>query len=63
MSKLIGRVLATEKSPTTIDEFHFWTNSDFRLHAFDVVKVEHLEEHTPLALLRTYRTSQMLKAF
>jgi hypothetical protein len=43
MSKLIGRVLATEKSPTTIDEFHFWTNSDFRLHAFDVVKVEHLE--------------------
>ncbi len=43
MSRLIGRVLATEKSPTTIDEFHFWTNSDLRLHAFDIVKVQHLE--------------------
>ncbi|MDR0461829.1 MAG: ATP-binding protein [Christensenellaceae bacterium] len=36
----IGKVLATEKYPTTIDEFKFWTNSDLRLHAFDVVKVE-----------------------
>lgn len=41
MSKLIGRVLATEKSPTTMDEFNFWTNSDLKLHAFDIVKVEH----------------------
>lgn len=44
MSKLIGRVLATEKSPTTMDEFNFWTNSDFKLHAFDVIKVEHIEK-------------------
>lgn len=43
MSKLIGRVLAIEKSPTTMDEFHFWTNSDLKLHAFDIVKVEHIE--------------------
>ncbi len=43
MSKLIGRVLATEKSPTTMDEFNFWTNSDLKLHAFDIVKVEHIE--------------------
>ena len=43
MSKLIGRVMATEKSPTTMDEFNFWTNSDFKLHAFDIVKVEHIE--------------------
>lgn len=43
MSKLIGRVLATEKSPTTMDEFNFWTNSDLKLHAFDLVKVEHIE--------------------
>jgi DNA helicase HerA-like ATPase len=40
MSKLIGRVLATEKTPTTMDKFNFWTNSDLRLHAFDIVKVE-----------------------
>jgi DNA helicase HerA-like ATPase len=37
--RLIGRVLATEKSPTTIDEFFFWTNSDTKLNAFDIVKV------------------------
>lgn len=43
MSKLIGRVLATEKSPTTMDEFNFWTNSDLKLHAFDIVKVMHIE--------------------
>jgi len=43
MNKLIGRVLATEKSPTTMDEFNFWTNSDQRLHAFDIVKVMHLD--------------------
>jgi hypothetical protein len=40
MSKLIGRVLATEKSPTTMDKFNFWTNSDEQLHAFDIVRVE-----------------------
>ncbi|KUK53265.1 MAG: hypothetical protein XD78_1346 [Desulfotomaculum sp. 46_296] len=44
MSKLIGRVLATEKSPTTMDEFNFWTNSNLKLHAFDIVKVEHIED-------------------
>lgn len=43
MSKLIGRILATEKCPTTMDEFHFWTNSDLKLHAFDIVKVKHIE--------------------
>ena len=40
MNKLIGRILATEKTPTTIDEFHFWTNSDCRLNAFDIVRVQ-----------------------
>lgn len=39
-NKLIGRVLATEKNPTTIDEFYFWTNSDTKLNAFDIIMVE-----------------------
>ncbi|MDR0918499.1 MAG: ATP-binding protein [Oscillospiraceae bacterium] len=39
-NKLIGRVIATEKNPTTIDNFYFWTNSDTKLNAFDIVKVE-----------------------
>ena len=27
-----------------MDEFNFWTNSDLKLHAFDIVKVQHIEE-------------------
>ncbi|GHU56086.1 ATPase [Clostridia bacterium] len=41
--RLIGRVLATEKSPTTMDKFCFWTEQDEKLGAFDIVKVKHLE--------------------
>ncbi|GAB6391159.1 MAG: ATP-binding protein [Treponematales bacterium] len=43
MSKLIGKVLATEKVPTTMDEFNFWTSPDLKLNAFDIVKVEHID--------------------
>ena len=39
MKKPIGRIIATEKVPTTMDKFTFWTDSDLKLHAFDIVKV------------------------
>ncbi len=39
---VIGRVLATEKSPTTIDDFTFWTAPDLILNPFDIVKVQHV---------------------
>lgn len=42
MSKLIGKIAATEKNPTTIDEFHFWTDTNLILNPFDVVKVSHI---------------------
>lgn len=41
-SKLIGKTVATEKNPTTIDEFYFWTKPEVILHPFDVIKVKHL---------------------
>lgn len=44
MNEVIGRVAATEKYPATMDKFYFWTNADFRLNAFDVVKVKHLDD-------------------
>lgn len=44
MNEIIGRAVATEKYPATMDKFYFWTDSKFRLNAFDVVKVEHLED-------------------
>ncbi len=42
-NKLIGRVIATEKCPTTMDRFTFWTDANLKLHAFDIVKIGHIE--------------------
>lgn len=44
MGKIIGKVIATEKNPSTIDDFYFWTNKDRILNPFDVVKVKHLHD-------------------
>lgn len=41
-STVIGRVLATEKHPTTIDDFTFWTDPELILNPFDIVKVQHV---------------------
>lgn len=41
-NKIIGRVLATEKKPTTIDDFTFWTDPELILNPFDIVKVQHV---------------------
>ena len=43
MGKVIGKVIATEKNPSTIDSFFFWTNTDMILNPFDVVKINHLQ--------------------
>jgi DNA helicase HerA-like ATPase len=43
MSRLIGRIIATEKNPTTMDKFCFWTEQNEKLNAFDIVKVKHLD--------------------
>lgn len=39
----IGKIIATEKQPSTIEEFTFWTKKDFKLKPFDVVVVEHIQ--------------------
>jgi len=39
----IGKVVATEKTPSTVDEFHFWTTTTLVLRPFDVIKVKHLK--------------------
>lgn len=41
-NNIIGRVLATEKNPTTIDDFTFWTDQELILNPFDIVKVAHV---------------------
>lgn len=39
----IGKVVATEKAPSTVDEFHFWTTTTLVLRPFDVIKVKHIK--------------------
>lgn len=41
--KQIGKIIATEKVPTTVDEFFFWTDKELILKPFDVVKVTHVK--------------------
>ena len=40
---VIGKVVATENVPTTIDNFCFWTDKGQKLSPFDVVVVPHLD--------------------
>jgi len=42
----IGKIIATEKVPTTVDFFTFWTDKHFIIRPFDVVKVKHLNDST-----------------
>jgi len=51
MTKIIGKVAATEKKPTTIDEFFFWTNKHRILNPFDVIKVEHIDESITFGII------------
>lgn len=41
---IIGRVVATEKKPTTIDDFTFWTDPELILNPFDIVRVQHVNK-------------------
>ena len=41
--RVIGKVSATEKNPSTTEEFYFWTDKREILSPFDIVKVEHFD--------------------
>jgi hypothetical protein len=70
--KVIGKVAAVEKYPTTIDEFCFWTKKDLILNPFDVVKVSHINDSTTYGVIEeishitdtpSYLTSYMSNDF
>ena len=42
--KKIGKIIATEKVPTTVDYFFFWTDKERIIKPFDVIKVVHLND-------------------
>lgn len=49
--KLIGRVIATEKAPSTIDDFYFWTDKNLILNPFDVIRIEHINKSNTFAVI------------
>lgn len=42
MEEIIGKVSATEKNPSTLQFFYFWTKAGYDINPFDIVKVEHI---------------------
>lgn len=44
--KLIGKVSATEKYPSSCDEFQFWLSDEAILSPFDIVLVENKTDHS-----------------
>ena len=46
--EIIGKVSATDKNPSTINEFYFWTKAGYKLSPFDVIKVDHIEDSVTL---------------
>ncbi len=51
MNNVIGKVAATEKKPTTIDDFYFWTSKNMILSPFDVIKVNHINESVTFGVI------------
>ena len=49
--KKIGKIIATEKVPTTVDEFFFWTDKHQIIKPFDVIKVEHIKNSTTFGVV------------
>lgn len=46
--RIIGKISATEKYPSTTDDFYFWTDKGEILSPFDIVKVKHLPNDTTI---------------
>lgn len=55
MGKVIGRVSATEKSPTSNDEFVFWLDDNAEVKPFDIIKANNIvgnKESTTYAIVK-----------
>ena len=46
--RIIGKISATEKYPSTTDDFYFWTDKGEILSPFDIIKVKHLPNDTTI---------------
>lgn len=51
MTQQIGKVVATERAPSTVDEFFFWTQKNLVIKPFDVIKVKHIKQSTTFGVV------------
>lgn len=60
--KLIGKVSATEKNPSSCDEFQFWLSDDTILSPFDIVLVHNkTDDSITYGVSRTFSILQMVR--
>lgn len=55
MSEIIGRVVATEKNPSTTNSVQFWVQKDRVLKPFDVVMIRHIKGSHTYAIITELR--------
>lgn len=51
MSEVIGRVVATEKNPSTTNSVQFWVEKNIVLKPFDVVMIRHIKDSKTYAII------------
>lgn len=60
--KLIDRVSATEKYPSSCDDFQFWLSDDTILSPFDIVRVENkTDDSITYGVVRIFCILQMVR--
>lgn len=60
--KLIGKVSATEKNPSSCDEFQFWMSDDTILSPFDIVLVQNkTDDSITYGVVQDIFTLQMVR--
>ena len=42
MSQAIGKITATERTPTTTTQLAFWVRDDVQVRPFDIVRIRHI---------------------
>jgi DNA helicase HerA-like ATPase len=55
MVEIIGRVVATEKNPSTTNSVQFWVEKDVVLKPFDIVMVRHIKGSKTYAIITELR--------
>lgn len=60
-SEAIGKVTATEKSPSTCNNLKFWVHKDVLIRPFDIVKIEHLAKGGTSNCSQTYALVKELR--